>query len=109
LKALGHVRQPIILKHSFGSTMEEFLYAAEYIVASGNPNVILMERGIRTFEKWTRASLDLGGLAVLKLETHLPVIVDISHSAGRRDVAVPMAKAAKAVGADGLMFECHPN
>ena len=109
LKALGHVRQPVILKHSFGSTMEEFLYAAEYIVASGNPNVILIERGIRTFEKWTRATLDLGGLAVLKLETHLPVIVDISHSAGRRDIAIPMAKAAKAVGADGLMFECHPN
>lgn len=109
LKALGQVRQPVILKHSFGSTMEEFLYAAEYIVASGNPNVILMERGIRTFEKWTRATLDLGGLAVLKLETHLPVIVDISHSAGRRDIAIPMAKAAKAVGADGLMFECHPN
>ncbi len=109
LKALGNVRQPVILKHSFGSTMEEFLYAAEYIVASGNPNVILMERGIRTFEKWTRATLDLGGLAVLKLETHLPVIVDVSHSAGRRDIAIPMARAAKAVGADGLMFECHPN
>ncbi len=109
LKALGHVRQPVILKHSFGSTLEEFLYAAEYIVASGNPNVILIERGIRTFERWTRATLDLGGLAVLKLETHLPVIVDISHSAGRRDIAIPMAKAAKAVGADGLMFECHPN
>ncbi len=109
LKALGHVRQPIILKRSYGATMEEFLYASEYIVSSGNPNVILIERGIRTFEKWTRATLDLGGLAVLKLETHLPVIVDISHSAGRRDIAIPLAKASKAVGADGLMFECHPN
>lgn len=109
LKALGQQSKPIILKHSYGATMEEFLYAAEYIVASGNPNVILIERGIRTFEKWTRATLDIGAVAALKLETHLPVIIDISHSAGRRDIAVPMARAAKAVGADGLMVEVHPN
>jgi 3-deoxy-7-phosphoheptulonate synthase / chorismate mutase len=109
LKALGQQNRPVILKRSFGATMEEFLYAAEYIVASGNPNVILMERGIRTFEKWTRATLDIGGVAVLKLETHLPVIVDISHSAGRRDIAVPLARVAKASGADGLMVEVHPN
>lgn len=109
LKALGQQNKPVILKHSFGATMEEFLYAAEYIVSSGNPNVILIERGIRTFEKWTRATLDIGAVAALKLETHLPVIIDISHSAGRRDIAVPMARAAKAVGADGLMVEVHPN
>lgn len=109
LKALGQVRQPVILKRGLAATLEEFLYAAEYIVSSGNPNVILMERGIRTFEKWTRNTLDISGVAVLKLETHLPVIVDISHSAGRRDIAIPLARAAQAVGADGLMVEVHPN
>jgi 3-deoxy-7-phosphoheptulonate synthase/chorismate mutase len=109
LKALGKIRQPVILKNGLASTLEEFLYAAEYIVSSGNPNVILISRGIRTFEKWTRNTLDIGGIAVLKLETHLPLIVDISHSAGRRDIAIPMAKAAKASGADGLMVEIHPN
>jgi 3-deoxy-7-phosphoheptulonate synthase/chorismate mutase len=109
LKALGQVRQPVILKRGLAATLEEFLYAAEYIVSSGNPNVILIERGIRTFEKWTRNTLDISGVAVLKLETHLPVVVDISHSAGRRDIAVPLARAARAVGADGLMVEVHPN
>jgi 3-deoxy-7-phosphoheptulonate synthase/chorismate mutase len=109
LNALGKIRQPVILKNGLASTMEEFLYAAEYIVSSGNPNVILISRGIRTFEKWTRNTLDIGGIAVLKLESHLPLIVDISHSAGRRDIAIPMAKAAKASGADGLMVEVHPN
>ncbi len=109
LKALGHVRQPVILKRGMSATLEEFLYAAEYIVSSGNPNVILIERGIRTFEKWTRNTLDIGGVAVLMLESHLPIIVDVSHSAGRRDIAIPMAKAAKACGADGLMVEVHPN
>lgn len=109
LKALGRIRQPVILKRGMSATLEEFLYAAEYIVSSGNPNVILIERGIRTFEKWTRNTLDIGGVAVLKLESHLPVVVDVSHSAGRRDIAIPMAKAAKACGADGLMVEMHPN
>lgn len=109
LKAVGQQQKPVILKHSFGATMEEFLYAAEYIVASGNPNVILMERGIRTFEKWVRASLDMAAVAALKLETHLPVIIDISHSAGRRDIAIPLARVAKASGAEGLMVEVHPN
>lgn len=109
LKAMGQVRQPVILKRSFGANIQEFLYAAEYIVSSGNPNVILIERGIRTFETWTRNTLDISAVALLKMESHLPVVVDISHSAGRRDIAIPLAKAAKAVGADGLMFECHPN
>lgn len=109
LKALGKIRQPVILKNGLATTLEEFLYAAEYIVSSGNPNVILIARGIRTYEKWTRNTLDLGAIAVLKLESHLPVVVDISHSAGRRDIAIPMARAAKASGADGLMVEVHPN
>ncbi len=109
LKALGKINKPIILKRGLAATLEEFLYAAEYIVSSGNPQVILIERGIRTFEKWTRNTLDIGGVAVLKLESHLPVVVDISHSAGRRDIAVPLARVAKASGADGLMVEVHPN
>lgn len=109
LNALGKIRQPVILKNGLAATMEEFLYAAEYIVSSGNPNVILISRGIRTYEKWTRNTLDIGGIAVLKLESHLPLIVDISHSAGRRDIAIPMGRAAKASGADGLMVEVHPN
>lgn len=109
LKAMGQVRQPVILKRSFGATIQDLLYAAEYIVASGNPNVILIERGIRTFETWTRNTLDISAIALLKQESHLPVVGDISHSAGRRDIAIPLAKAVKAVGADGLMFECHPN
>ena len=109
LRALGRVRQPVILKRSFGATLEEFLYAAEYIVSSGNPNVILIERGIRTFERWTRNTLDISAIPLLKQETHLPVIVDISHSAGRRDIAEPLARIVKASGADGLMVEVHPN
>ncbi len=109
LRALGHINKPVILKRGLSATLEEFLYAAEYIVSSGNPNVILIERGIRTFEKWTRNTLDIGGVAVLKLESHLPVVVDISHSAGRRDIAKPLARVAKASGADGLMVEVHPN
>jgi 3-deoxy-7-phosphoheptulonate synthase/chorismate mutase len=109
LKALGKIGKPVILKRGLAATLEEFLYAAEYVVSSGNPNVMLIERGIRTFEKWTRNTLDIGGVAVLKLESHLPVIVDISHSAGRRDIAKPLARVARASGADGLMVEVHPN
>jgi 3-deoxy-7-phosphoheptulonate synthase/chorismate mutase len=109
LKAMGHVRQPVILKRGLSATLEEFLYAAEYIVSSGNPNVILIERGIRTFERWTRNTLDISAVAILKLESHLPVVVDISHSAGRRDIALPLGRVAKASGADGLMVEVHPN
>lgn len=109
LRALGKINKPVILKRGLAATLEEFLYSAEYIVSSGNPQVILIERGIRTFEKWTRNTLDIGGVAVLKLETHLPVIVDISHSAGRRDIATPLARVARASGADGLMVEVHPN
>ncbi|MEL6269935.1 MAG: bifunctional 3-deoxy-7-phosphoheptulonate synthase/chorismate mutase [Chloroflexota bacterium] len=109
LRALGKIRQPVILKRSFGANYKEWMFAAEYIMAAGNPNVILMERGIRTFETWTRNTLDISAVPLMKKETHLPVIVDISHSAGRRDIAIPLAKASQAVGADGLMFETHPN
>ncbi|MBZ0320236.1 MAG: bifunctional 3-deoxy-7-phosphoheptulonate synthase/chorismate mutase [Anaerolineae bacterium] len=109
LRALGQVKQPVILKRGLAATLEEWMYAAEYIVSSGNPNVILMERGIRTFERWTRNTLDISAVALIKLETHLPIIVDISHSAGRRDIAVPLARVAKASGADGMMVEVHPN
>lgn len=109
LKALGKVRQPVILKRGFGNSIKEWLSSAEYIISSGNPNVIFMERGIRTFETETRNTLDISAVPVLKTQTHLPVIVDISHSAGRRDIAVPLARVAKASGADGMMVEVHPN
>lgn len=109
LRAVGKTRKPVILKRGFGATLREFLYAAEYIMSEGNPNVILMERGIRTFSQWTRNTLDISAVPLLKNESHLPVIVDISHSAGRRDIANPLARVAKASGADGLMVEVHPN
>lgn len=109
LRALGKVQQPVILKRNFGATLKEFVYAAEYIASSGNPNIVLMERGIRTFSEWTRNTLDISAVPLLKQDTHLPVIVDISHSAGRRDIALPLGRVAKASGADGLMVEVHPN
>lgn len=109
LKAVGQTNKTIFLKRGMMSTIEEFLFAAEYVMLQGNDNLILCERGIRTFETWTRNTLDLSAVALLKQETYLPVIVDISHSAGRRDILVPLARAAKAVGADGLMVEVHPN
>lgn len=109
LRALGKVKQPVLLKRGFGATLKEFIYAAEYIAASGNPNIILMERGIRTFSQWTRNTLDISAVPLLQMETHLPVVVDISHSAGRRDIANPLGRVAKASGADGLMVEVHPN
>lgn len=83
--------------------------AAEYLLYEGNPNVVLCERGIRTFERFTRNTLDLSAVALAKLETHLPVLVDVTHSGGRRDLLVPLTKAALAVGADGIMIEVHPN
>jgi 3-deoxy-7-phosphoheptulonate synthase/chorismate mutase len=109
LRALGKVGKPVLLKRGLTATLEEFLYAAEYIVSSGNPNVILIERGVRSFEKSYRNMLDISAVAVVKLESHLPIIVDISHSAGRRDIAKPLARVARASGADGLMVEVHPN
>lgn len=109
LKEVGKVDKPVILKRGFQATLEEFKLSAEYIISSGNPNVILCERGIRTFEKATRNTLDISIVPILKQETHLPVIVDVSHAAGRKDILAPLAKAALAAGANGLMAEVHPN
>ncbi|GAA5533163.1 bifunctional 3-deoxy-7-phosphoheptulonate synthase/chorismate mutase [Deinococcus aluminii] len=109
LREVGRSRRPVLLKRGLSATIEEWLYAAEYILSEGNPEVILCERGIRTFEKWTRNTLDLSAVALAKQETHLPVIVDVTHAAGRRDLLIPLAKAALAVGADGIHVEVHPS
>lgn len=109
LKEVGRTNKPILLKRGFMATLEELVLAAEYIYARGNNQIVLCERGIRTFERWTRNTLDLSAVPILKIKTHLPVIVDISHSTGRKDIILPIAKAALAVGADGLMIEVHNN
>ncbi|MDQ3396460.1 MAG: bifunctional 3-deoxy-7-phosphoheptulonate synthase/chorismate mutase [Deinococcota bacterium] len=109
LRSIGRSGKPVILKRGFSATIEEWLMAAEYLLSEGNPNVILCERGIRTFENYTRNTLDISAVALAKLETHLPVFVDVTHSGGRRDLLVPLAKAAIAIGADGIMVEVHPN
>jgi 3-deoxy-7-phosphoheptulonate synthase/chorismate mutase len=109
LKAVGKAGKPVLLKRGMSSTMEEWLLTAEYVLAEGNDQIVLCERGIRTFEKWTRNTLDLSAVAVAKLETHLPVIVDVTHAAGRTDILTPLAKAALAVGADGVHIEVHPD
>lgn len=108
LKEVSLTRKPVLLKRGLAATIEEFLLAAEYIMAGGNHNVILCERGIRSFDSMTRNVLDLGAVAVLKQMTHLPVIVDPSHAAGRCELIADLARAAVACGADGLMIECHP-
>jgi 3-deoxy-7-phosphoheptulonate synthase len=108
LKALGKVQTPVLLKRGLCATIEEFLMAAEYILACGNPNVIMCERGIRSFDNYTRNVLDLGAVVALKQLTHLPVIVDPSHAAGKRELVADLARAAIACGADGLIIECHP-
>ena len=107
LKALGHVEKPILLKRGLANTLQELLMSAEYIMAGGNSNVILCERGIRTFETATRNTLDLSAVPVLKSRSHLPVIVDPSHGTGHRELVAPMALAAAAAGADGLIIEVH--
>ena len=109
LKLAGRIYKPIILKRGLSATIEEWLLAAEYILASGNPQVILCERGIRTYEPSTRNTLDLSAVGVVKELSHLPVIVDPSHAAGRRDLISSLSKAAIAAGADGLLIETHPN
>jgi 3-deoxy-7-phosphoheptulonate synthase len=109
LRELGHVDRPVLLKRGLSATVKELLMAAEYIMAGGNQRVILCERGIRTFETSTRSTLDLAAVPVLKTLTHLPVIVDPSHAAGVRHLVVPLALAAAAVGADGLIVEAHPD
>ncbi len=108
LKALGKAGKPILLKRGLAATIEEFVMAAEYILSHGNPDVVLCERGIRSFDNYTRNVLDLAAVAALKQITHLPVIVDPSHAVGKRELVAPMAKAAIATGADGLIIECHP-
>jgi 3-deoxy-7-phosphoheptulonate synthase/chorismate mutase len=107
LKAVGRLRKPVLLKRGFMATLEELLLSAEYILSEGNEAVVLCERGIRTFERWTRNTLDISAIPLLKNETSLPVIVDVSHALGRKDVMLPCARAALAVGADGLMIETH--
>lgn len=109
LKAVGSVNKPVVLKRGLAATLEEFVMAAEYVMSHGNPNVILCERGIRSFDSYTRNVLDLGAVVALKHLTHLPVIVDPSHAAGRRELIADLAKAAIACGADGVMVECHPD
>ena len=109
LKELGKIKKPIMLKRGMSSTIEEFLLSAEYILSGGNKKVILCERGIRTFESYTRNTLDLSAIPAIKDLSHLPVIVDPSHSTGRKELVGPMSKAAIAAGTDGLIIEVHPN
>ncbi len=109
LLEVGSSRKPVMLKRGLASTIKEWLMSAEYIMSRGNHNVILCERGIRTFETATRNTLDLSAVPVLKQLTHLPVVVDPSHGVGKRDLVAPMAKAAVAAGADGLIIEVHTN
>ena len=109
LKELGHTNKPILLKRGLANTIKELLMAAEYIMSGGNENIILCERGIRTFETATRNTLDLSAVAVLPKLSHLPVVVDPSHATGKADLVAPMAFAATAAGADGIMVEVHNN
>ena len=109
LRALGKCGKPILLKRGLSATLKEWLSAAEYILANGNPDVILCERGIRSFDSHTRNVLDIAAVPAMQEMTHLPVIVDPSHATGRRSLIAPLARAAVAVGADGLLVECHPD
>ena len=107
LKELGKIKKPILLKRGLSATIEEWLMSAEYIMSEGNPNIILCERGIRTFEKFTRNTLDISAVPAIKRLSHLPVIVDPSHATGMGWMVMPMARAAVAAGADGIMIEVH--
>ncbi|SPE25909.1 Phospho-2-dehydro-3-deoxyheptonate aldolase [Acidobacteriia bacterium SbA2] len=107
LKEVGKVTKPVLLKRGISATLEELLLSAEYIMMGGNYNVVLCERGIRTFESYTRNTLDISAIPVIKKLSHLPIIVDPSHGTGRRDKVPPMARAAVAAGADGLLIEVH--
>jgi 3-deoxy-7-phosphoheptulonate synthase len=108
LSEVGRAGKPVLLKRGTSASIEELLMAAEYVVKEGNSEVMLCERGMRTFERATRYTLDIGAVPVLKQESHLPVIVDPSHAAGRRDLVAPLARAAVAAGADGIIVEVHP-
>jgi 3-deoxy-7-phosphoheptulonate synthase len=109
LKAVGQSRKPVLLKRGLSATIDEWLMAAEYVLSSGNPNVVLCERGIRTFETATRNTLDLSAVPVIRERTHLPVVVDPSHGTGHRPLVRPLAVAGAAVGADGIIVEVHPD
>jgi 3-deoxy-7-phosphoheptulonate synthase len=109
LKEVGRVRKPVLLKRGLSATIEEWLLSAEYVLAGGNGQVILCERGIRTFETYTRNTLDISAIPVVKKRSHLPIVVDPSHGTGRREKVIPMARAAVAAGADGLIIEVHNN
>lgn len=107
LKAVGQLDKPVLLKRGMSATIKEWIMAAEYIAMSGNTNIILCERGIRTYDSYTRNTLDLAAVPIMQMETGLPVIVDPSHATGKRNLIAPMAKAAIAAGANGLMIEVH--
>jgi 3-deoxy-7-phosphoheptulonate synthase len=109
LRAAGQTRRPVLLKRGLAATIDEWLMAAEYVLSAGNSNVILCERGIRTFERATRNTLDLSAVPVLREKTHLPIVIDPSHGTGKRSLVGPMALAAAAVGADGVLIEVHPD
>jgi 3-deoxy-7-phosphoheptulonate synthase len=109
LKAVGKTQIPVLLKRGMSASLDELLSAAEYIMSEGNPDVVLCERGIRTFETATRNTLDLSAVAVLREKTHLPIMVDPSHGVGVRRWIRPLCRAAKAVGANGILIEVHPN
>ena len=109
LKELGKTRKPILLKRGLSATIEEWIKASEYISCSGNDNIILCERGIRTFENYTRNTLDLLSVPIIKRETDLPIVVDPSHGTGRKELIEPAIRASKALEADGVMVEIHPN
>ncbi|MBI4953422.1 MAG: bifunctional 3-deoxy-7-phosphoheptulonate synthase/chorismate mutase [Myxococcales bacterium] len=108
LREVGRTRKPILLKRGLSATIEEFLWSAEYIISEGNENIVLCERGIRTFENATRNTLDVSAVALLRQQSFLPVIVDVSHAAGRKDILAALARAGLAAGANGIMVEIHP-
>src|SRR5438105_14837000 len=107
VRELGQIRKPVLLKRGMAATIEELLLSAEYIMSGGNYDVILCERGIRTFETYTRNTMDISAIPVVKKLSHLPIIADPSHGTGRRDQVLPMARAAVAAGSDGLIIEVH--
>jgi 3-deoxy-7-phosphoheptulonate synthase len=109
LRELGQIRKPILLKRGIAATIEEMLLSSEYILAGGNYEVILCERGIRTYETATRNTMDISAIPIVKKLSHLPIIGDPSHGTGRRDLVAPLARAAVAAGADGIIVEVHPN
>lgn len=109
LKEAGRVRKPVLLKRGLSATLDEWLYAAEYVMQEGNEDIILCERGIRTFTRHTRFTLDIAAVPSLRERTHLPIIIDPSHPAGRRSIVIPLAKAAACIGSDGIMVEVHIN